>query len=288
MRRLPWLQRLKQAWARCQWVGLCAWLVGASTGAHGQVAPLFEASYAGRPALVYVPTTLAPSGSRALVVVLHGGLGNAQRIATRTHESGLNMNAAADEGGFVVAYLNGTPVARLLGADKLGWNAGSCCGLPAQTQVNDVAYIDSAVNAIARQHGVDPGRIYGVGHSNGAMMTQRVMCESSLYAAAVPISGALENGSTRCPAAMGKKLMALHGENDQNVPVSGGQGSKGLSRTSYQSQASTATVWQNSGASYDLQVIKGADHSVDAIARQIATSESTTLSRKLARFFGLI
>ncbi len=82
--------------------------------------------------------------------------------------------------------------------------------------------------------------------------------------------------------------MALHGEIDQNVPVSGGQGSKGLSRTSYQSQASTATVWQNSGASYDLQVIKGADHSVDAIERQIAISESTTLSRKLARFFGLI
>jgi poly(3-hydroxybutyrate) depolymerase len=288
VRRLPWLQRLKQAWAYCQWVGPWAWLVCASTGAHGQVAPLLEASYAGRPALVYVPTTLAPSGSRALVVVLHGGLGNAQRIAARTHETGLNMNAVAEEGGFVVAYLNGTPVARLLGADKLGWNAGSCCGLPAQTQVNDVAYIESAVQAIARQQGVDPGRIYGVGHSNGAMMTQRVMCESSLYAAAVPISGALENGATRCSGARGKRLLALHGENDQNVPVSGGQGSKGLSRTSYQSQASTATVWQNSGASYDLQVIKGADHSVDAIARQIATSESTTLSRKLARFFGLI
>lgn len=263
-------------------------LSGLVVAGPAQAAQLVEASYAGRPALVYVPTTLAASGSRALVVVLHGGLGNAHRIATRTTEAGLNLNAVAEEGGFVVAYLNGTPVARLLGADKLGWNAGNCCGLPAQTQVNDVAYMETAVNAIARQHGVDPGRVYGVGHSNGAMMTQRVMCESSLYAAAVPISGALENGSTRCPAARGKRLMALHGENDQNVPPSGGQGSKALSRTSYQSQALTAQIWQKSGASYDLQIVLGADHSVDAIAQQIVKSESTTLARKIAGFFGLI
>jgi poly(3-hydroxybutyrate) depolymerase len=288
VRRLSWFQPLKQAGARYPWVGLCALLVCASTGAQGQAAPPLEASYAGRPALVYVPTTLAAPGSRALVVVLHGGLGNAQRIAARTHEDGLNLNAVAEEGGFVVAYLNGTPVARLLGADKLGWNAGNCCGLPAQTQVNDVAYIVSAVKAIAIQHGIDPGRIYGVGHSNGAMMTQRVMCESALYAAAVPISGALENGASRCPGASGKRLMAIHGEVDQNVPLGGGKGSKAISRAQYASQASTAKVWQSSGATYDLQVIKGADHSVDSMAHQLLTSESTTLARKIARFFGLI
>ncbi len=267
-----------------------AWLLLAGFMAQEpvQAAQLLEASYAGRPALVYVPSTLAASGARALVVVLHGGLGNAQRLAARTSQSSLNLNAVAEEGGFVVAYLNGTPVARLLGADKLGWNAGSCCGLPAQTQVNDVAYIESAVKAIATQHGIEPGRVYGVGHSNGAMMTQRVMCESSLYAAAVPISGALETGATSCPGARGKRLMALHGELDQNVPVAGGPGTQGLSRSHYQSQASTAKVWQASGLAYDLQIVKEADHSVDSIAHQIVKTESTTLARKIARFFGLI
>jgi poly(3-hydroxybutyrate) depolymerase len=76
---------------------------------------------AGRDAIIYAPATMPAFGGRALVVVLHGGLGNAQS------ERFLSMHALADEGGFFVAYLNGTPVERMLGAEKLGWNAGNCC-----------------------------------------------------------------------------------------------------------------------------------------------------------------
>src|SRR4051812_24153318 len=39
--------------------------------------------YAGRDMIVHVPARLPASGSRALVVVLHGGMGNADRIANR-------------------------------------------------------------------------------------------------------------------------------------------------------------------------------------------------------------
>jgi poly(3-hydroxybutyrate) depolymerase len=250
-------------------------------------APLITEPYQGRTALVYLPSVLPAMGTRALVVVLHGGFGNAQRIATQKSESAMNMNAAAEEGGFVVAYLNGTPVTRILGDDKLGWNAGNCCGQPVQNKIDDVAYITTAATAIAAKYGVDPRRIYGVGHSNGAMMTQRVMCESTLYAAAVPISGPLENGAPTCGQAHGKRLMAIHGADDQNVPVGGGKGSKGISRSSYASQAATRQVWQNSGATYDLQIIRGADHSVDSIGAQIVHAESQTLARKIARFFSL-
>ncbi|HEY8907859.1 MAG TPA: hypothetical protein VIM63_17675, partial [Rhodoferax sp.] len=109
--------------------------LGASAG------QLSTDTYAGRSAVIYTPTNLPAFGARALVVVLHGGLGSAQRIASQRSESALNMNAAAEQGGFVVAYLNGTPVTRFLGADKLGWNAGSCCGVPAEKKVNDVGYI---------------------------------------------------------------------------------------------------------------------------------------------------
>lgn len=83
--------------------------------------------FAGRTAYIYTPANLPSFGSRALVV-LHGGLGNAERLATARIERALNMNAVADQGGFVVAYLSGTPVARMLGPYKLGWNAGACCG----------------------------------------------------------------------------------------------------------------------------------------------------------------
>jgi polyhydroxybutyrate depolymerase len=160
---------------------------------------------AGRDAIVYAPATMPAFGSRALVVVLHGGLGNAQRIANAQSERFLSMHALADEGGFVVAYLNGTPVARMLGADKLGWNAGSCCGQPAEKNVDDLGYVQAAVAEIAVRYGVDRSRIFGMGHSNGAMLTQRLMCETSLYAATAPISGALENGASNCPAARGNR-----------------------------------------------------------------------------------
>jgi poly(3-hydroxybutyrate) depolymerase len=119
------------------------------------------------------------------------------------------------------------------------------------------------------------------------MMTQRVMCETSLYAAAVPIAGPLDTGAQSCPPARGKRLMAIHGANDQNVPVGGGRGSKGLSRADFASEAATAKVWQDSGAVYDLQLVQGADHSVDALNAQIVKLESQTLARKMARFFGL-
>src|SRR5690242_4401723 len=88
-------------------------------------------SYGGRELIIYVPAKLPAPGTRALVVVLHGGLGNAGRVASERSEGGLNMDKVAEEGGFIVAYLNGTKVARLLGSDKEGWNAGNCCGQPA-------------------------------------------------------------------------------------------------------------------------------------------------------------
>jgi polyhydroxybutyrate depolymerase len=109
--------------------------LGASAGQLG------TDTYGGRSAVIYTPASLPAFGTRALVVVLHGGLGNAQRIASQRSESALNMNAVAEEGGFVVAYLNGTPVTRFLGTDKLGWNAGGCCGVPAENKVNDVGYV---------------------------------------------------------------------------------------------------------------------------------------------------
>ena len=99
----------------------------------------------GRAAIIFVPSKLPPSENRALVVVLHGGMGNAKNIVIGQEEVPLNLNALAESEGFVVTYLNGTPATRFFGNDKLAWNAGKCCGLPAQKSIDDVAYISKAV-----------------------------------------------------------------------------------------------------------------------------------------------
>lgn len=248
-----------------------------------------ELNYGGRPLLVYVPAKLPESGARALVVVLHGGLGNARRIEGRASESGLNMDDVADKAGFVVAYLNGTPVTRRMGPDKLGWNAGGgCCGLSAERAVDDVGYIKGAVDFLAGKYGIDRNRVYGYGHSNGAMMTQRLMCETNLYAAAVPISGPLNLRGANCAAAKGKNILAIHGADDANVPLAGGQGTAGYSRATYNSQEQSRQVFTSAGANYTLQVVPGADHKLDNIQAVIRRTEGVTLSEKAAKFFGLL
>lgn len=244
--------------------------------------------YGGRDMIVHVPAQLQASGSRALVVVLHGGMGNADRIADGRSESGLNLDAEADRDGFIVVYLNGTQAARFLGARALAWNAGGgCCGQPARNAVDDVAYIRGAVGYLAGKYGVDRSRVYGIGHSNGAMMTQRILCETNLYAAGVAISGPLNLDVARCPDAKGKRILAIHGADDQNVPIAGGRGTRGVAQVAWSSEARARQVMTGSGARYDLQIVPGADHMLDHLSAAIAKSEGVTIAHKAAIFFGL-
>jgi poly(3-hydroxybutyrate) depolymerase len=127
-----------------------------------------------------------------------------------------------------------------------------------------------------------------MGHSNGAMMTQRLMCETRLYAAAVAISGPLNLETGNCPAARGKRLLAIHGADDENVPIAGGRGTKGMSEAVYSSEKRTRQIFTGSGASYDLQVVAGADHQLDHIDTAIQQTEGQTIAEKAARFFGLV
>jgi poly(3-hydroxybutyrate) depolymerase len=256
------------------------------TGLSGPTTAQTPLNYANRALYVHVPATLPPEGSRALVVVLHGGLGNAERVVSQQSEKGLNMDRVADKYHFVVAYLNGTAVTRMLGDDKKGWNAGECCGKSAEDKVDDVGYISGAVRFLGSRYGIDPAHVYGVGHSNGAMMTLRLMCETNLYAAAVPVSGSLELQATSCPPARGKNILAIRGANDVNVPMAGGIG-KGISRTEYRSQEYTRQVFVNSGAQYTLRVLPGAEHNFDTIERAIEQEEGMTFAEKAARFLGL-
>jgi polyhydroxybutyrate depolymerase len=258
---------------------------GASAATHGVAVENYE----GRSLIVYVPSRLPAPGTRALVVVLHGGLGNAQRIESGQSENGLNMDTVAEKTGFIVAYLNGTPVTRRFGADMLGWNAGGgCCGQPAEKNVDDVGYIQSVVEHLAGQYGVDQSRIYGMGHSNGGMMTQRVMCETGIYAAAVSISGPLNFEGANCSAARGKRILAIHGTEDENVPIAGGRGTKGISGATYNSEERTRLIFISSGASYNLLVVKGADHKLDHIEDAIRQTEGVSIAEKVSQYFGLL
>lgn len=242
--------------------------------------------FAGRDMLVVAPSH--PAARRALLIVLHGGFGRAERIAAGQSEAALNLDALAEQHGFTVAYLNGTQVGRLLPETMRGWNAGGgCCGLPFSQGVDDVAYITGAVRRLVAEYGLDAGQVYGLGHSNGAMMVQRLLCESEVLAAGVAVAGPLTMDIARCPKAAGHRVLAIHGVDDANVPVAGGVGTKGLAKVAFKSEAQAQQVVQASGGSYTLELVPGADHSADHIDAALKAAGKGSIGAQAVAFFGL-
>ena len=244
--------------------------------------------YDSRDLLVFVPPKLPAKGARALVIVLHGGGGSAAGIEGGGAEAGLRMDAVAATNGFLVAYPNGTPI-RSGRARRLGWNAGGgCCGAPAEDNVDDIDYITRAVAHLVAQYGVDPARVFGMGHSNGAMMVMRLVCETTILAAAVSVSGPLNLPVRSCPDARGRRILSIHGALDENVPVAGGRGAKTSTRVaSFRSEDDTKQVLIASGADFHLQLVPGAGHRLSVIDDRLEHIEGTSLAEKSARFFHL-
>jgi predicted esterase len=147
-----------------------------------------------------------------------------------------------------------------------------------------VAYIGGAAKQLAGRYGVAPGRIFVMGHSNGAVMAQRLICQSDVFAAAVAVSGPLNVDTPRCPMAQGRRVLAIHGADDANVPVGGGVG-RGLAQIRFRAEADSQRTMQASGAAYTLEIVPGADHPLDHIDAALGAGKS--VADQAAAFFGL-
>ncbi len=177
---------------------------GRAAGMPGQSTQSLSVGGVMRSFHLYRPDGL--SGPAPLVVMLHGGYGDGAQAERAYH-----WDAQADSGRFLVAYPDGVDRA---------WNAGSCCGRPARTGVDDVAFITAMVAAIEQQIPVDTTRVFVTGMSNGAMMALRLACQSSLFFAAVaPVAGTLLTG---CSGASPTSVLQIHGTADDRVPYGGG------------------------------------------------------------------
>jgi polyhydroxybutyrate depolymerase len=151
---------------------------------------------------LYVPAGL--SSSVAVVVMLHGGFGTGAQA-----ETSYNWDAQADQGHFVVVYPDGL--------DRAWAAGGGCCGIPASTGVDDVAFIKAVVESLP----ADPQRIYATGISNGGMLAYRLACDTALFAAIGPDSATLLGD---CASPARTSVIHIHGTADHNIPYAGGQG----------------------------------------------------------------
>lgn len=162
-----------------------------------------------RSAVVHVPPK-TPTAPLPLVLALHGSTSNGVQMERKT-----GFDALADRDGFIVAYPNGYPA----GGGTIGsWNAGTCCDPATTIGVDDVAFLDALINLLEGSYPVDPGRVYAVGHSNGAMMAQELGCrKSERIAAVVSVAGTL--GITDCRPSEPVALLEVHGTADSSVDV---------------------------------------------------------------------
>ncbi len=236
---------------------------GTTTGAirHGGL----ERSYR-----LYVPTGATADSNLVLVVALHGGLGSGDQFAENSR-----FEALAESEGFAVVFPDGV--------DRT-WNAGACCGPAVRKDIDDVGFLAALIEHLGATLPVNRERVFVTGHSNGAMMAFRFVCErSEMVAAAAPVAGSLE--IPVCAPATGVELLAIHGDSDRNHPIEGGAGTRSISGVSYVSMdeslrrwisgldcdaqpatrtegAITTTTWSecHDGTTASLVVIAGADH----------------------------
>jgi polyhydroxybutyrate depolymerase len=172
-----------------------------------------------RRALVHVPPGADGHTPRPAVVMFHGAGGTAEWTADET-----GWSDKADAEDFVAVYPEGLPLdpAQPPGflANPQVWDDGrghSHRGEP----VNDLAFVSALFDELPARWGVDPGRVYVTGFSNGAGMAFRVAVELSQRVAAVaPVAGYLRLDDPRLARAV--PTLYLIGADDPLVPLAGG------------------------------------------------------------------
>lgn len=164
--------------------------------------------------VVRVPPGLMATKRRVpLVLVLHGGGGNAEITERMT-----GFTVKAEKDGFIVVYPEGSSRFK----DKLlTWNARHCCGYAMNNKMDDVGFINALIDNLVRDYPVDPKRVYATGISNGGMMSHRLGIELSHKIAAIaPVVAALF-GDEKTPGQPVSALM-INGMLDKSVPYQGG------------------------------------------------------------------
>lgn len=185
--------------------------------------------------LLREPTSHLTGSNKPLVIVLHGGGGNAHNAENM---SGFSRLVNSKE--IYVVYPNGSgPRENTL----LTWNAKHCCGFAMTQNSDDVAFISALIDKLASDYPIDTRRIYVTGMSNGAMMAHRLGIELPHKITAIaPVAGTLF-GDEQMPDSAVSALI-INGALDENVPLTGGH-SDGLGARAWDGTPAKPSIFQS-------------------------------------------
>ena len=200
--------------------------------------------------LAYIPAAKPPAP--ALVLVMHGSLGNGERMRAASR---YGFDVLAERFGFIAVYPDGY---------ENHWN--DCRGgasYSANTEnIDDVGFLRALVRRYEAEQGVDPARVFATGLSNGGQMAYRLGLEAPDLVAAVaamaanlPVAGNID-----CePSGQAVAALVMNGTADPVNPYGGGLVEIGgdSSRGNVLSAVDTALYWAGL-AGYDSTGVKQA------------------------------
>jgi len=162
---------------------------------------------------VHLPNNAMPFSPLPILFVLHGGDGaDARMMAT-----GTGYNGMADREKFIVVYPYGVDGQ---------WNDGRGKTFRKKTDsgVNDVGFINNAIDSLLKEFPVDAGRIYVMGASNGGMMALRLGIElgDRIAAIAAVIANLPVNLASARPVRP-MPVLIMNGTDDPLIPWEGGE-----------------------------------------------------------------
>ena len=192
---------------------LVALLLATQSSAAGLERKWFRQDGLRRSYLEYVPSAPAPASGRPLVLVLHGGGGTARGIA---RETGAGFHAFAEATGAVIVY-----------PDAVGrmWDFGEGPVSEALSpRRDDLAYFQSVIARVHRDHGGDGSRVFATGISRGGQASYFLACKlpgriRAIAPVAMPLPDFLEDDCRKAP---GVAIAVINGTADPIVPYDGG------------------------------------------------------------------
>ena len=152
-----------------------------------------------------------PEGSfegAPLLIMMHGYTSSHLNLKQQSQ-----MDAVAQEHGFVVAYL--------LGTETIGgphWNADLTL-----STVDDIGFVRTVIDHLTSTYNLSEENVFGSGFSNGAFMTYTIACQApNLFKAIAPVAG-LMSGATyeSCENPEPMNILHIHGTGDLVVPIDG-------------------------------------------------------------------
>jgi polyhydroxybutyrate depolymerase len=157
---------------------------------------------------VYVPQSAVGAANVPAVMVFHGGGGDAAGVATSS-----DMIDVAQALGFVAIFpevISGQ------------WNDGRSVSAGSY---DDVGFVRAIIGNAEGLIGVDLGRVFAAGISNGGMFTQRLSCDAAdLFSAVAVISANMpDEYQSACNPSRSVPKVFFNGTDDPIMPWSGGE-----------------------------------------------------------------